>query len=113
MITAVAGDELALLRELQGRALDAVARRWASRPDQGSPGPVPLAADDAARSRLALRQVVEVTGRLAEAARHVATAAATGPAGWARTVEIADALSTTAQALRMLAELELAAIPGP
>lgn len=103
MTTTGAVPDLVALRELQSRALEMVARRCA----QQTTG-----AGDA-WSRAALRQVVTALDVLAEVARHAASAAAAAPAPWTDAVETADALSTTAQALRMLAELELGAIPGP
>lgn len=132
MITEPEADVLVSLRTMQTGALESVARLWTDRTDRtdrarptdvaaglvvlatavGAPLPLGLdTAPEADRTRWALRTSIEITGTLAEAGRRVAASA--GQAGWSCAAEVADAVSTTAQVLRMLAELELTATPGP
>ncbi|MCD2190155.1 hypothetical protein [Actinomycetospora soli] len=59
----------------------------------------------------ALTTTAEVTALLAEAARHVAWTA--GFSGQEQAAEVADAIMTTAWALRVLAELGLRVVPAP
>lgn len=134
-----AGGQVPVWRALPGRALAAVAdARCASvdrsgampvRPDPaavaglvgglevlaaalGSGGTcgatVPTTATDPHR---ALAAVADLTAALADAARHVAWTA--GSCGQEHAAEVADAIMTTAWALRVLAELGLRVVPAP
>lgn len=133
-----AGPDLPAWRALPARALEALAdARCASI----APTTVPVAAPDpVAAARLArgladltaalgdvrpcddggtvpldphgaLTATAELTALLAEAARHVAWTA--GFSGQEQAAEVADAIMTTAWALRVLAELGLRVVPAP
>ncbi|WP_433800167.1 hypothetical protein [Actinomycetospora sp. CA-084318] len=100
---AAAPDPVAAARLARGVA-DLTAALGDVRPCDGGP----TAAPDPHR---ALAATAEVTALLAEAARHVAWTA--GFAGQEQAAEVADAIMTTAWALRVLAELGLRVVPAP
>ncbi len=73
----------------------------------GTPGAGPLPVDP----HCALAVVADLTATLTDAARHVAWTA--GVAGQDQAAAVADAVMTTAWALRVLAELGLRVVPAP
>jgi hypothetical protein len=130
-----AGPRVPAWRVLPARALEALAGARCAEVDR-TVAPVPPALDPAAVAQLvrglevlieavgapeggplpvdphcALAVVADVTATLADAARHVAWTA--GFAGQEQAAEVADAIMTTAWALRVLAELGLRVVPAP
>ncbi|MDL5155741.1 hypothetical protein [Actinomycetospora termitidis] len=71
----------------------------------------PATGGDRDRVRASLAAAAELTAALAEAARQLAWTA--GFSGQEQAAEVADAVMTTAWALRVLAELGLRAVPAP
>lgn len=133
-----AGPDVPALRALPARALEAVARARCASTDPATARrvcPDPAAVSDLLRGlevltaalghevaagpvgpgpadpRRALVAVADLLAALADAARHVAWTA--GFSGQEQAAEVADAIMTTAWALRVLAELGLRVVPAP